>query len=214
MPEVITLDIGHPAIQYLRDKDERLAKVISMVGPISYVPHNDNTFAFLIHEIIEQMLSVKAGQKIYERLEILCGGDVSPEKINTLSDVEIRAIGTSSSKVKSIRNVTNAVLCGDLNFDEMKSLTDQEVTKKLTRLHGVGNWTAKMFLIFVLNREDILPLEDSAFLQSYRWLYQTEDISANSVKERCMAWKPYSSFAARYLYRALDNGLVKTEFHL
>ena len=131
-----------------------------------------------------------------------------------MSDDEIRGTGASSSKVKCIRNVTEAVLCGDLDFDKLDTLPDEEVICVLTKLHGIGNWTAKMFLIFVLDRPDILPVEDGAFLQTYRWVYKTDDFSEKAVREKCRKWKPYSSIASRFFYRALDDGLTKKEFHL
>ena len=93
-------------------------------------------------------------------------------------------------------------------------MTDSEIMKSLTSIKGIGNWTAKMYLIFVLNRPDILPVEDVAFLQAYQWLYKTDDRTPKSVQKKCNKWKPYSSIAARYLYRALDGGLTKEEFHL
>nr|DAO73628.1 MAG TPA: 3-methyladenine DNA glycosylase [Caudoviricetes sp.] len=71
-----------------------------------------------------------------------------------------------------------------------------------------------MYLIFCLNRQDILPYEDVAFLQGYRWAYKTDDCSPSSIQKRCKKWKPYSSIASRYMYRALDTGLTKMEFHL
>lgn len=214
MPDVVTLDMDTPSVRYLCARDKRLAKVISMVGPISYVPHEEDTYSFLIHEIIEQMLSVKAGQKIYGRLKDLCDGEVTPERITALNDDEIRGIGTSSSKVRCIRSVTEAVLCGDLDFDKMDTLSDEEVISSLTRFHGIGNWTAKMFLIFVLNRPDILPVEDGAFLQTYRWAYKTDDCREQAIYKKCRKWKPYSSIASRFFYRALDAGMTKEEFHL
>ena len=111
-----------------------------------------------------------------------------------------------------IRYLTEKILRNELDLDSLKELSDADVMKSLTSIKGIGNWTAKMYLIFVLDRQDILPIEDVAFLQSYKWLYQTNDTSPESVKSRCLLWKPYSSVAARYLYRALDSGLVKTEF--
>lgn len=213
MPNIITLDMNTPSIQYLCRKDKRLAKVISMVGPITYSPYTDG-YPFLIHEIIEQMLSIKAGQKIYARLRDLCGGNISPEVIAKLSDDEIRSIGTSKSKIAYIRSITNAIVSGELMLDELPQQTDAEITAALTKIRGIGNWTAKMYLIFVLNRSDVLPYEDTAFLQSYRWIYKTDDCSPTAVKKRCQKWMPYSSVASMYLYRALDYGLVKEEFHL
>lgn len=214
MPHTVILDMETPSVQYLCKKDKRLAKVISMVGPITYVPHNENPYSFLVHEIIEQMLSVKVGQKIYKRLEDLCDGDVTPEKVNVLSDDEIRGTGTSSSKVKCIRGVTEAVLCGDLDFDKMHLLSDEEVMLHLTKFHGIGKWTAKMFLMFVLDRPDVLPVEDGAFLQTYRWVYKTDDCSGDAVYKKCRKWKPYASIASRFFYKALDAGMTKGEYHL
>lgn len=214
MPEVVTLDLNTPSVQYLCMKDKRLAKVVNMVGPISYAPHEKDTYSFLIHEIIEQMLSVKAGQIIYARLENLCNGNITPERINSLSDDEIRGIGTSSSKVRCIRSVTEAILCGNLNLDKMHSLSDEEVIHSLTKLHGIGKWTAKMFLLFVLERPDVLPVEDGAFLKAYRWVYKTNNCSEDAVYKKCHKWKPFSSIASRFFYRALDAGMTKAEFHL
>lgn len=214
MPNVVTLDMNTPSVQHLCKKDKRLAKVISMVGSISYVPNEEDAYSFLIHEIIEQMLSVKAGQKIFSRLEDLCNGKVTPERITTLSDDEIRGTGTSNAKVEYIRNITTAIVDRTLNLEKMHSLPDGEVIKTLSKIRGVGKWTAKMYLMFVLNRQDILPVEDGAFLQVYRWMYKTQDCNEKAVTDKCKKWKPYSSIASRFCYRALDMGMTKEEFHL
>ncbi len=214
MPNVVTLDMNTPSVQYLCQKDKRLAKVISMVGPISYVLHEEDTYSFLVHEIIEQMLSVKAGQKIYGRLEELCNGTITPERIRELTDEQIRGTGTSNAKVEYIRNITNAIIDRELNFEKMQQLSDKEVIATLTKIRGIGNWTAKMYLIFVLNRQDVLPFEDGAFLQVYRWMYKTQNFSEKAVIAKCKKWSPYSSVASRFCYRALDAGMTKEEFHL
>lgn len=214
MPNVVTIDMSTPSVQYLCKKDKRLAKVISMVGSISYVPHEEDAYAFLVHEIIEQMLSVKAGQKIYSRLEELCGEEISSVRIAALTDEQIRSTGTSNAKVEYIRNITNAVTNGTLDFSAMQHLSDEEVIASLTKIRGIGKWTAKMYLMFVLDRQDILPFEDGAFLQVYRWMYKTQDCSEKAVTTKCKKWKPYSSVASRFCYRALDAGMTKEEFHL
>ena len=214
MSEIITLDINSPPVQYLCKKDKRLAKVISMVGPITYTTRADEPYAFLIHEVIEQMLSAKAGARIYERLVALCDGCVTPSAIMILSDEELKSTGTSINKVRCIRSLTDSVTSGFLDLDKLQLLTDDEVIEELTRIKGIGQWTAKMFLIFVLNRDDVLPYEDVAFLQAFKWLYKTPEPSRDSVKKKCHKWKPYSSVAARFMYRALDTGLTKETFHL
>lgn len=210
----IVLDETSPAIQHLCKKDKRLAKVIHMVGTITYDVENKDPYAFLVHEIIEQMLSIKAGAKIYGRLQDLCNGEIIPERVAQLTDEQIKSIGTSSSKVSFIRSLTDKVISGELVLENLEHLSDDEAYKKLISLRGIGSWTAKMFLIFVLDRQDILPCEDVAFLQSYEWMYKTKDRSKSTIINKCKKWKPYSSIAARYLYRALDTVLTKEEFHL
>lgn len=214
MGKIVRFDNNSPEVQYLCKKDKRLAKVISMVGSITYEIHDEDPYEFLIHEIIEQMLSIKAGNKIFSRLVDLCDGKVVPSKVNELSDEQIRSIGTANSKVSFIRSITNAVINGELDFDSLKEMNDSDVFKYLTSFKGIGKWTANMYLIFVLNRMDILPTNDAAFLQSYEWLYNTADRSDASIRNKCKKWKPYSSIASRYLYRALDSGLTKEKFHL
>ncbi len=202
-----------PEVVYLKSRDRRLAKVIELVGEVEGREHND-PYTFLVHEIIEQMLSVKAGARIYNRLEDLCGGSICPEAIESLADEEIRNAGMSTAKVEYIRILTNAVNTGALNFSRLEDETDATIIKELTSLRGIGNWTAKMYLIFVLGRLDVLPYEDGAFLQTYRWMYKTDDISSASIKKKCKKWSPYASVAARFMYRALDMGLTKQEYHL
>lgn len=214
MSELITLDMDTPSILYLCKKDKHLAKVISMVGPISYTTHDEDPYSFLVHEIIEQMLSVKAGKKIYSRLEALCNGEITPERINALTDEEIRGTGTSNAKVEYIHNVTNAILDGSLDFNALQEMSDKEVMKTLTKIRGIGNWTAKMYLMFVLDRPNIIPFEDGAFLQVYRWAYKTDDCSEKAVHQKCKKWSPYATIASRFFYRALDAGMTKEEFHL
>ena len=160
------------------------------------------------------MLSAKVGNIIYGRLSDLCDGHISIETISSLSDEEIKSIGTANSKVKFIRSITEVVLKDPSFFDNLKDLPDEEVYRRLTSIKGIGPWTAKMYLLFVLNRNDILTYEDVAFLQGFSWAYNTKDLSPAAVKKRCKKWKPYSSIAARYMYRALDTGLTKQEFHL
>ncbi len=213
MANVITLTSESESIRYLCKKDKRLAKAIAMIGDISYQQYEDG-YAFLVHEIVEQMLSIKAGAKIFARLEDLCARNITASTINSLSDEQIRSIGTSAAKVSYIRSLTQAIDSGTLNLAELPKLDDKEIIKALTSVKGIGNWTAKMYLIFVLDRQDVLPTEDVAFLQAYEWLYKTTDRSPATIINKCKKWKPYSSIASRYMYRALDLGLTKKEFHL
>lgn len=212
MQKTIILNQETPAIQYLCKTDNRLAKAIQMVGPITYSTHANNPYAFIVHEIIEQMLSIKAGKKIYDRLENICNGSITPASINQLTDEQLRSTGTSIAKVGYIRNLTAAILSKSIILDEFSSLPDDIVIKRLTSIKGIGTWTAKMYLIFVLDRQDVLPYEDGAFIQAFRWLYGYKTVSKSTIIKRTKKWSPYSSIAARYCYKALDMGLVKYNF--
>lgn len=209
MSKQITLDMNSPPVQYLCKKDKRLAKVISMIGSITYTTHFDDSYAFLIHEIVEQMLSVKSASTIYNRLVDRCGGEVTPNTVSALSEEQLREIGISKSKASCIKDLTENVVANKLNLSGLSELPDDQVSNKLKAIKGIGPWTAKMYLLFVLDRPDILPYEDVAFLQSFCWMYGISDRSEQTVKSKCKKWIPYSSTAARFLYRALDAGLTK-----
>ena len=200
-------------IRYLSDKDKRLAKLIHTIGPIKVSEHNDD-FAFIVCEIIGQLLSNKVADVMIDRLAEQCNGIITIESVKNAGADGLKAIGLSSAKVSYIKNVLVAVETGELDFDDLRDKDDDVVVKKLKRIKGIGNWTAKMYLLFVLRRDNVLPYEDGAFIQGYRWLYNTTDLSVESVKKRCKKWEPYSSLAARYMYKAVDYGLTKYPFHL
>lgn len=213
MKEVVSLTHMNEAVSYLCQRDKRLSKVIDLVGDFTYKPYEDS-FSFLANQIIGQMLSSKVSAKIYERVEALCNQSVTPENILRLNEEDMRLTGMSLTKARNIKNLAMAVENKEILFEEIGKLDDKRVIKELTQLKGIGSWTAKMYLIFVLDRQDVLPYEDMAFLQSYSWMYKTDDLSKSSIEKKCYKWKPYTSVGARYLYKALDNGLTKREFHL
>lgn len=213
MENTFILDGHTESVLYLCKKDKRLAKVISIVGPLN-CQLSQRPYRFLIETIIGQMLSNKVADILCARLDTLCNGLITPKHIDGLTDDAILSIGISKSKLSYIRALTDDVKNGRLNLSALADMDDKDVIQKLTSVKGIGNWTAKMYLIFVLGREDVLPYEDMAFLQSYGWLYKTKDYSAASVAAKCKKWKPYASVAARFLYRALDIGLTKKPFHL
>ena len=213
MAEVQILNKQHPAVQYLCSKDKRLAKLIDMVGEIEYRTQPD-CFARLVRSIINQMLSNKVAYVIGGRVASLCGGVITPENLLKLDREQLRGAGLSYSKADNILGIAKAATDGSLDFSHFPDMTDEEVMKELTHLRGIGTWSAKMFLIFTLNRMDVLPFEDVAFLQTYAWLYKTDDLRPSAIIKHCKKWKPYSSISARYFYYALDVGLTKQEFHL
>ena len=213
MRNIYVLNKLCPEVQYLCKKDKRLEKLIDMVGEIEYRVQPDY-FARLVYSIINQMLSNKAAHVIGCRVADFCGGTISPDSLLKLNREKLRSAGLSYAKADNILGIAKAATDGILDFSSFPNMTDEEVIRNLTHLRGIGVWSAKMFLIFTLNRMDVLPYEDVAFLQTYAWLYKTDDLRPATINKRCKKWKPYSSIAARYFYYALDMGLTKQEFHL
>ena len=199
------------SLEHLQKVDKRLSKVIERIGVLEYHSYNDSGdgFVFLVREIVGQMISSKVKKVLYNRLLELCRNEITPYCILTLSIEDLRGIGLSKSKSEYIINLANLAKDGKINFSSLSQMSDENVITRLTAIKGIGNWTAKMYLIFFLQREDVLPHEDGAFIQSYKWLYNTNKIDKASISQKCKKWKPYTSIGARYLYRALDTGLVK-----
>ena len=198
-------------IIYLSQIDKRLKTVINLIGPIEIKEHTDG-YKFLVCEIVGQMLSNKVSNVMVSRLNSLCGGEITLNKIRNLTFDQLKSIGISAAKVQYINALTETLIGQPEFLKGISNLNDKEAIDYLKTIRGIGGWTSKMYLLFVLQREDILPYEDGAFLQSFKWLYETEDTSKESVISVCKNWSPYSSTAARYMYRVLDAGYTKTPY--
>lgn len=194
-------------LEYLSRRDWRLAHLIDFVGPI--VRHNDETaFSFLAQSIVGQMLSLKAAATIESRLLELCNGTLSFASVAECTVDEIRAIGISSRKASYLLDLATTSTEEDLAA--LSSLSDDGVREALERHRGIGRWTSNMFLLFFLDRPDILPVEDVAFQQAFRWLYDGAPVTNPDVERVvCGLWHPFASLPVRYLYRALDLGLTR-----
>lgn len=200
---IIGLD-DEPVV-HLRERDWRLARLIERLGPIEHY-RSESGFQNLAHSIIEQMLSVKAAATIEGRLRELCGGRVAPGPLAELSVEQIRSVGVSRRKAENLANLARTVSEEDL--DALSGRSDEEVRAWLLALPGVGAWTCDMFMIFQLERPDVLPVGDLTFRRAFEWLYGAAVDDAGVRTVVCDLWRPYRSYAARYLYEALDEGLV------
>lgn len=198
-------------VRILCERDELLSYAVNFIGEIRYNLDRD-TFKCFIDTIIGQMLSNKVGDVISNRLENLCFGIVSPETVASLDISDLRGIGLSKAKSEYILSFAK-MICENPNFfEELKKQPEEEIKKELLAIKGIGIWSADMYLLFGLGRPDILPTEDGAFAQAVKWLYGYEDKTRErkSLKILLGHWSPYSSIAARYMYKILDSGVTKT----
>jgi DNA-3-methyladenine glycosylase II len=166
-----------------------------------------NPFVDLVESITSQQLSVKAGDTIFRRFKKLFVDEgITAEAILALSDQQIRDVGVSWSKVKYIKAIAEAVRSGTVVFEALAALTDEQVIMTLTTIHGVGRWTAEMFLMFALGREDIFSYGDLGLRRGLQKLYGFKKEPTHKQMEKIVnKWKPYRTYAARILWRSLDG---------
>lgn len=200
---VLTTD--SPEVAYLMDRDWRLRQLIKTVGNLEYEV-TGTPYSHVAHSIIEQMLSMKVGQVIEARLSEACGGCICQDSILSLPIEDIKACGISARKAQTLIDLAREM--PEEALAKLADLPDEEVRATLTRIRGIGKWTADMYLIFYLGRPDVLPVEDGAIRQVFLWLYGAPITDVNVRKVVCSLWKPYSSTAVRYMYRALNRGLI------
>ena len=209
LPKEIQLVDTSPSVQHLCNCDKELSIIIKELGPLSYSVHQDG-YSFLVHEIIEQMLSTKTANSIFSRFSALCNNTITIDTVSNLSSEEINSVGISRAKVEYIKALTLHLSNNPDFLNSLSSLSNEHVISALKSIHGIGNWTAKMYLIFVLDRQDVIPIEDSAFIKSYRLLRNNMFLNKDQILEDCSKWSPYSSIAVRYLYHALDSKLFNS----
>jgi DNA-3-methyladenine glycosylase II len=197
------------AVAHLKRADPRLAQVIARVGPCRFEPRAEGThFGAVARAIVYQQLSGKAAGTIHGRFHALYGGRApEPAELLATADEPLRAAGLSRQKVAYLRDLAARVAAGDVPLDRVEALGDDEVVAALTRVKGVGRWTAQMFLMFRLGRPDVLPDLDLGVQKAIQLAYGRRAMPKPADVLRIGApWAPYRTVAAWYLWRSLDNG--------
>ena len=196
------------ARRLLLRRDPVLAALIRKHGPCGLAAaQRADHFSALVRAIVGQQLSTKAATTIHRRLiELMANGTATPEGIAALSDGQLRAVGLSRQKTAYLRDLSTRVATGDVRLDALGRMTDDEVIAELTKIKGVGRWTAEMFLMFRLHRPDVLPVGDLGIVNAVKNVYR---LRKTPTPDRLMKigepWRPYRSVACWYLWRSLDN---------
>jgi DNA-3-methyladenine glycosylase II len=156
---------------------------------------------------VGQQLSTKAAATIYGRMIELWGGRTpTPQELLDTDPETIRAAGMSRPKVAYLRDLAEHVLSGELELDRLNELSDEEITTELTAVKGLGVWTAHMFLIFHLQRPDVLPVGDLGVRNAIKREYGLDELpDPLEMTELAEPWRPHRSLASLYLWRSLDN---------
>lgn len=193
-------------INHLIARDPVLKRIISQSPPCS-IKRRNNYYASLIQAIINQQLSVKAGESIYKKFSAHFGKKIKPEEVASATVEELRMFGLSNEKAKYVKDLSEKVLSNDLSFKNISQKSDEEIIKELTKVKGIGVWTAHMFLIFTLGRLDVLPVGDlgikNAIKKNYRLKELPDEAKIASLSKK-KKWKPYQSIASWYLWMSLE----------
>jgi 3-methyladenine DNA glycosylase/8-oxoguanine DNA glycosylase len=212
------------AVRHLKKSDPILRAIIERVGPCR-LQFSPAEFHHLAEAIVYQQLNGKAAETIFKRFSALAGEPLTPKGILKLSDEQMRGAGLSKQKSAYLKDLAMKTDCGLLNFERLQEMADEEVIEHLTQVKGIGTWTAQMFLMFSLKRENILPTGDFGvrmamykhYLDLARAKAKKKSAAGSKVRKRkiklpspaqmekiAKCWEPYRSVACWYLWRSLD----------
>lgn len=162
-------------------------------------------FAYLAGSIVSQQLSTKAADTIWNRLKEACKGEVTPEAIQKLRLPTMRKAGLSAAKSKSLKELSKAVLSGEVDFKKLKNMPEEEAITALSNVWGIGHWTAEMFLMFGLERPDVFSPGDLGLVRSMEAIYGLPKDSPKQVYiEIAERWSPHRTLACLILWRIRD----------
>lgn len=212
-------------LSYFQSTDPVIHQLLQQhaLEPLKAEVNSDLYFAKLCREIIGQQLSIKAADTIIKRFENLFPeaklthdpGEyrqlktistlITPQAILAKEDQALRDVGLSWSKVKYVKDLAQKTLDQELHLHSLPQLTDEEVVTELTKVKGIGRWTAEMFLLFTLGREDVFSFGDLGLRRAMERHYQLTEWKEDQVMAIVEKWKPYRSYASLVLWRSLDN---------
>ncbi|MEW6702108.1 MAG: DNA-3-methyladenine glycosylase [Bacteroidota bacterium] len=197
------------AIKHLDRHDKTLSTIIKKNGIIN-LTHHRKYFNLLLGAIIGQQLSMLAASSIQKRFMDFFKNNPQPELILSTDDSALRALGLSNAKVKYVKDLSQKILAGEVKLKGLSKKSDEKIIAELTKVKGIGVWTAHMFLIFTLGRLDVLPVGDLGIRKSVMINYRLKKLP-DEKKIRSIAkknkWHPYASVASLYLWKSLDNNL-------
>jgi len=199
------------ARRLLARRDPILRDLMRMHGPCGLAArqHSD-PFKALARAIVGQQLSARAAATIFSRFEALFDAFPTPAQVLAVPDDRLRSVGLSSQKLGYLRDLCRRIVEGELPLDVLDRMDDEAVIENLTQVRGVGRWTAEMFLIFRLQRPDVLPVGDLGIVRAVQRAYKLRKAPSPARLTRIgEAWRPYRSVACWYLWASLNNEPTK-----
>lgn len=192
-------EVQNQAIIELIRVEPAFSKVVKSHGPPP-LWQREESFGSLIQIILEQQVSLASARAAYDRLTAVLV-EVTPDTLLALSDSQLKEIGFSRQKTSYARNLASALKHKELDLAHLRTLSDNEVRASLTKIKGIGIWTANIYLLMAMRRPDVWPLGDIALAASYEQLKRLpKRPDSNEMDQISQAWSPYRSVGARLLW--------------
>jgi len=199
-------EYGEKEIDYLKNKDKRLAWAIDEIGHI-YRPVENDLFASVVDHIVGQQISTSAHITVRKRMKEALG-EIKLETVSAASVEKIQKFGMTFRKAEYIKNFAQKVASGELGLEALWVKTDEEVIKELTALNGIGVWTAEMIMIFCMQRPDVLSFGDLAIHRGLRMLYGHKKVDGKLFEKYKKRFSPYGTTAGLYIW-AVAGGAIE-----
>jgi DNA-3-methyladenine glycosylase II len=194
------------ATRHLRAADPRMAAIVERVGRLALRRQRCTPFESLARAIVYQQLSGKAAATIYGRVAAACGGEPTPDSVRAVPDRALREAGLSGQKLSYLRDLSSRVASGKLDLARISRHRDEAIVEQLVAVKGIGRWSAEMFLIFRLNRPDVLPVGDLGIRKAVQRAYGLRKLpEADRIAKIAEPWRPWRTAATWYLWRSLDQ---------
>ena len=188
-------------------RDKKMQVLIKKFGRPDF-NHGQDYFQSLLRSIVFQQLSGKAAKTIYERLVnfIPKTSNLCPNEVLKLDKDEMRKAGLSFQKINYVRNLADYFEKNSFQKKDVEGMTDEEISKELIQIKGIGQWTVDMFLMFTLNRADILPYKDLGIQKGIMKILNMKNLPSKKEMENCSRkWRPYRTIACWYLWKMADD---------
>ena len=196
-------------LNHFQERDPKIARVIQAIGPFR-LKRNRNYFVVLCRSIVSQQISTAAAETIFSRFQKLFDGYApTPERVAGLKEAPLRSAGLSRQKAAYLKDLSCRFLDKTIRPRQLNYLSNEEIIDQLTGVHGIGRWTAEMFLIFSLNRLDILPVDDLGLRVAVQNIYQMKARpDAKRLRTIGKKWSPFETVATWYAWRSLNADIV------
>ncbi len=208
---IIEYNLKNEKVKYLIETDEKLGKLIKFIKQTNLIIEEDG-FKCIVKYIIGQQISDKARETIWQRIcrEI---SPLTPQKVLRISTTNFRNYGLSERKIIYIKSLAQAIVNKEIDFDTFSLLSNEEIIKKLTSIKGIGTWTAEMYLIFSLGRENVLSKSDGTIKRTIQWMYSLENLPTEIELDNYFKnWKNYATIVSTFLWKSIELDLTKESF--